>query len=38
VDQVRRRGTRGVSRPWRHFLDGPLDPVLQPYEERRRTR
>jgi formamidase len=38
VELVRRRGTRGVSRPWRHFLDGPLDRVLEPYEERRRSR
>ena len=23
VAEIRRRGTRGVTRPWRHFLDGP---------------
>jgi hypothetical protein len=37
VDQVRRRGTRGVTRPWQHFLEGPRDVVLRPYRARRRT-
>jgi formamidase len=36
VEQLRRRGTRGVTRPWRHFLEGPLDAVLEPYDEARR--
>jgi formamidase len=34
VVEVRRRGTRGITRPWQHFLEGPLDPILRPYRER----
>jgi predicted amidohydrolase len=34
VVEVRRRGTRGITRPWQHFLEGPLDAVLRPYRER----
>jgi formamidase len=37
VDQLRRRGTRGITRPWRHFLDGPRDAILRPYRARRTT-
>ena len=37
VAEVRRRGTRGVSRPWQHFLEGPRDVVLRPYRARRNT-
>jgi formamidase len=36
VDELRRRGTRGITRPWRHFREGPLDAVLEPYDEARR--
>jgi formamidase len=35
VPEIRRRGTRGITRPWQHFLEGPIDAVLEPY---RRTR
>lgn len=35
VDEIRARGTRGISRPWQHFLEGPLDAVLQPYRRER---
>ena len=35
VAEVRRRGTRGVTRPWQHFLEGPRDVVLRPYRARR---
>jgi formamidase len=35
VAEVRRRGTRGITRPWQHFLEGPRDVVLKPYRERR---
>jgi formamidase len=38
VAEVRRRGTRGVSRPMQHFLDGPLDAVLAPYDRVREDR
>jgi formamidase len=34
VSDVRHRGTRGITRPWRHFLEGPIDAVLEPYRER----
>jgi formamidase len=37
VAEIRRRGTRGITRPWQHFLDGPRDALLQPYLERRRA-
>ena len=37
VAQVRRRGTRGISRPWQHFLEGPRNVVLRPYRARRTT-
>jgi formamidase len=37
VAEVRRRGTRGVTRPWQHFLEGPRDVVLRPYRARRTT-
>jgi formamidase len=37
VDQLRRRGTRGITRPWKHFLEGPRDVVLRPYRARRTT-
>ena len=37
VSAVRRRGTRGVTRPWQHFLEGPRDVILRPYRARRRT-
>ena len=37
VDQLRRRGTRGISHPWQHFLEGPRDAVLRPYRARRTT-
>ena len=37
VAEIRRRGTRGVTRPWQHFLDGPRDVVLRPYRARRTT-
>jgi formamidase len=36
--EVRRRGTRGVSRPMHHFEEGPLDAVLRPYERLRAAR
>jgi formamidase len=36
VAAVRRRGTRGITRPWQHFVDGPRDVVLRPYRTRRR--
>jgi formamidase len=35
VTEVRRRGTRGVTRPWQHFLEGPRDALLRPYRVRR---
>jgi formamidase len=35
VAELRRRGTRGITRPWQHFLEGPRDVVLKPYRERR---
>jgi formamidase len=35
VAEIRRRGTRGITRPWQHFLDGPLDAVLEPYRRDR---
>jgi formamidase len=35
VAEVRRRGTRGITRPWQHFLEGPLDAVLEPYRRDR---
>jgi formamidase len=31
VTEVRRRGTRGITRPWRHFLEAPPDAILRPY-------
>jgi predicted amidohydrolase len=37
VAEIRRRGTRGVTRPWQHFLEGPRDVVLRPYRARRST-
>jgi formamidase len=37
VAEVRRHGTRGVSRPWQHFLEGPRDVILRPYRARRTT-
>jgi formamidase len=37
VAEIRRRGTRGVTRPWQHFLDGPRDALLSPYRARRRS-
>ena len=37
VEELRRRGTRGITRPWKHFLEGPRDAVLRPYRERRTT-
>jgi formamidase len=37
VAEIRRRGTRGITRPWQHFLDGPREALLQPYLERLRT-
>ena len=37
VAEIRRRGTRGVTRPWEHFLDGPREILLESYLERRRT-
>ena len=37
VAEVRRRGTRGVTRPWQHFLEGPRDVVLHPYHPRPTT-
>jgi formamidase len=37
VAEVRRRGTRGISRPWQHFLEGPRDVILRPYRARRTT-
>ena len=30
VVEVRARGTRGITRAWQHFLEGPPDPVQQP--------
>jgi len=35
VTEVRRHGTRGVTRPWQHFLEGPRDALLRPYRARR---
>jgi formamidase len=35
VAEIRRRGTRGITRPWQHFLEGPLDAVLEPYRRDR---
>ena len=40
LDRVARSvvdGTRGVTRPWQHFLEGPRDVVLRPYRARRST-
>jgi formamidase len=37
VAEVRRRGTRGITRPWQHFLEGPREALLRPYGDRRRT-
>jgi predicted amidohydrolase len=37
VVEVRRRGTRGITRPWQHFLGGPRDVILRPYRARRTT-
>lgn len=37
VPEIRRRGTRGTTRPWEHFLAGPLEAVLEPYREVRRS-
>jgi formamidase len=37
VAEIRRRGTRGITRPWKHFLEGPRDAVLRPYRARRAT-
>jgi formamidase len=37
VAEVRRRGTRGITRPWQHFLEGPRDVLLEPYRARRTT-
>ena len=37
VTEVRRRGTRGITRPWQHFVEGPRDVVLRPYRVRRPT-
>ncbi|HEX5937246.1 MAG TPA: carbon-nitrogen hydrolase family protein [Actinomycetota bacterium] len=37
VEEIRRRGTRGITRPFQHFLDGPRDAVLKPYRARRTT-
>jgi formamidase len=34
VTDVRRRGTRGITRPWQHFLEGPRDALLRPYRAR----
>ena len=34
VDQLRRRGTRGITRPWKHVLEGPREAVLRPYRAR----
>jgi formamidase len=36
--EVRRRGTRGVSRPLHHFVEGPLEAVLAPYDRLRAER
>ena len=38
VPEIRRRGSRGVSRPMQHFLEGPLDAVLTPYDRLREAR
>jgi formamidase len=35
VAEIRRRGTRGITRPWQHFLEGPLETVLEPYRRER---
>lgn len=35
VTEIRRRGTRGITRPWQHFLEGPRDALLHPYRARR---
>jgi len=35
VTEIRRRGTRGITRPWQHFREGPLDAVLGPYRRER---
>ena len=37
VAEIRRRGTRGITRPWQHFLEGPREVLLEPYRERRST-
>jgi formamidase len=37
VEQLRRRGTRGITHPWQHFLEGPRDAVMRPYRARRTT-
>jgi predicted amidohydrolase len=37
VAEVRHRGTRGITRPWQHFLGGPRDVILRPYRARRTT-
>ena len=38
VPEIRRRGSRGVSRPMQHFLEGPLEAVLAPYDRLREAR
>jgi len=35
VTEIRRRGTRGITRPWQHFREGPLDAMLGPYRRER---
>jgi predicted amidohydrolase len=38
VAEVRRRGSRGISRPMQHFRDGPIEAVLAPYDRLREGR
>ena len=38
VPEIRRRGSRGVTRPMQHFLDGPIEAVLAPYDRFREGR
>ena len=38
VPEIRRRGSRGVGRPMQHFLDGPIEAILAPYDRLREGR
>ena len=36
--EVRARGTRGVTRPLQHLVEGPIDTILRPYDRLRGAR